>query len=250
MILRAGGWGLGVRGQGPGARSSKLDFSLIRRALPLAFGAGGALVPGERLVVVRNWRVYGEPSGSRDAFLFITGASSVLTSPDPADLDRFLTQTWESFWGRLGWMSLRLPDTWYTTTYGVAAVGLGLSVLALIIWAWRRRNTIRTTDADKEKIKTENLFHKFSVFISSSLPMPAERVDPVLVQGAALFALVAAGVIAGYVQYNVVVNFQAQGRYLFALLLPGALALLGGAYYLLPGRARRLAGAACWPGWG
>ncbi len=55
-------------------------------------------------------------------------------------------------------------------------------------------------------------------------------------QAALVMAVAAGGIIAGYVQFNATVAFQAQGRYMFPLLLPAAMLFTGGLHALLPGR--------------
>src|SRR5438270_13629280 len=63
-------------------------------------------------------------------------------------------------------------------------------------------------------------------------------------QAVLILLAVTATLVAGFLQFNVSVAFEAQGRYLFLLLLPGALLLTSGLYRLVPGRRLKTAALA------
>ena len=169
----------------------------LARLARLAGGAalGAAVVAGWWLV--RNWFVYGDPTGSRDAFRFYHGRFQQLDFFDPASRAQFFQWTWESFWGRFGWMSLRLPEPWY---WGAGALLLGTAALSGAAVVRR----VRAARAGGPPIA------------------------PFAWQVAAILGLASLGLVASFVEFNLGVNIQPQGRYLFGLLLPWALVLTGG----------------------
>src|SRR5262249_18456871 len=97
----------------------------------------------------------------------------------------------------------------YQETSWLAAIALGLSILALLILlvrVWRHQ----------------------------------ARVPAYAWQAALAMAAMAVTLGASIVDFNVTVAFQPQGRLLFPLLLPGALLFTGGLYALAPGRPGKI----------
>ncbi|HMA37002.1 MAG TPA: glycosyltransferase family 39 protein [Chloroflexia bacterium] len=180
------------------------------RAVRLTAGAAGGTLAVCGWWLLRNLLVYGEVTGGRDAFHFYHIRFQQFDWTSAAQRAAFLEQTWESLWGRFGWMSIRLDPGWYTQTRYVALILLIVSLVALV----RAR---------------------------PRLPGRALARWPFAWQAGLVFASVGLAIALGYWQYNVTVNFQAQGRYFFALLLPAAWMGTGGLYTLLPGRARVVA---------
>ncbi len=174
----------------------------LERGLRLAGGAtaGAAAVCGWWLV--RNILIYGEPTGTTDSLRVFRAGFSRL---DPTNVAEFYQSTWESIWGRFGWMDISIPAEAYMQARFVSGALLALSALAglgLLLRAVIRRRGVPT----------------FAW------------------QAALVMAVAAGGIIAGYVQFNLTVAFQAQGRYMFTLLLPAAMLFTGGLHALLPGR--------------
>ena len=173
----------------------------LARGGRMALGAAGGAAGVGGWWLVRNLLVYGEPSGTADSLrVFRAGFIKV----DLANTAEFYRSTWESSWGRFGWMDIALPGEAYEQARLVTLVLLALSGLAglrLGVGALRGRG------------------------------VPASAWQAGLVMAVAVVAVVIA-----YVQFNVTVAFQAQGRYLFPVLLPAALLFTGGLYALLPGR--------------
>ena len=160
--------------------------------------------------LVRNVILYGEPTGTRDALLFYTGGAAFvkLHLEVPASRAEFLRSLWESIWGRFGWMDMSLPADLYAQAGTVTAGLLTLTgVVALVrigLWVARRR-----------------------------------PVAPVAWQAGVVMAAVAVALLISFVQFNRTVAFQAQGRYVFLLLLPAGMLLTGG-LQALPGRALKV----------
>jgi hypothetical protein len=65
-------------------------------------------------------------------------------------------------------------------------------------------------------------------------------VAPHVWQSVLVMAVVAAVLLYGFVQFSGTVALQAQGRYLYLLLLPAALLFTGGLRALAPGRVGKL----------
>src|SRR5439155_22538133 len=111
----------------------------LTAGLGLVLGGGLAALAVCGWWLVRNMIVYGEPTGSSDAFRFYHGRFKQLDFFDPTSRTTFFQNTWESFWGRFGWMSLRLTDVLYVLTGALAVVALTLSILAGILALRRSR---------------------------------------------------------------------------------------------------------------
>ncbi|MDQ2806263.1 MAG: S-layer homology domain-containing protein [Chloroflexota bacterium] len=174
-----------------------------RAALRLATGAGLALLLLCGPWILRNLWLYGEPTGTAAIFHFYQGKFGALHLADATSRAVFVLTTRFSFVGVFGWMNVPLPPAAYTQADYVAVVLLGLSTVAVL-----RR-----------------------------VPLAAR-----LRQAAVIMALVTITLLVTYIQFNVTVGSQAQGRYLFLALLPFALLATAGLYTLSPrGRWRTLA---------
>jgi 4-amino-4-deoxy-L-arabinose transferase-like glycosyltransferase len=112
-------------------------------------------------------------------------------------LTRFATTTYRSFWGQFGWMSTPMPDREYLMLGG-------LSIIALIGWAWWLIEKRRSQQLDTTPRQT----------------------------GGWLLALLFVLTLAGYLYYNLTF-VQHQGRYLFPALIPIGLAFAIGWWQLL-----------------
>jgi 4-amino-4-deoxy-L-arabinose transferase-like glycosyltransferase len=118
-------------------------------------------------------------------------------------LQRFLATTYRSFWGQFGWMSTPMPDREYLLLGG-------LSIIALIGWAWwvvARRNP---TGALRGKQEARSNVSYAGMLLS-------------------LWFVLTVG---GYLYYNVTF-VQHQGRYLFPALIPIGLAFSIGWWQVL-----------------
>ena len=73
--------------------------------------------------------VYGEPTGLGQAILYNKGMLRIADFRDSAVRTQFINWSWESFWGQLGWMDLRLPDIAYQLTGLISALLVLLTVL-------------------------------------------------------------------------------------------------------------------------
>ncbi len=174
----------------------------LGQGVRMAVGAAGGVVAVCGWWLVRNMLVYGEPSGTTDSLRVFRAAFSKVDMANPTE---FYLSTWESTWGRFGWMDISLPGDAYEQARRVTFVLLllsGLAGLGIIVRAVVRRRGVPT----------------FAW------------------QAGLVMAVAVVGVIIGYFQFNTTVAFQAQGRYLFPVLLPAALLFTGGLYALLPGR--------------
>lgn len=197
---------------GPALRAAGTWAARARQVAALGTGtvAGTLAVCGWWLV--RNIILYGEPTGTRNAFLFYTGgAAFVKLNPAlPASRAEFLRSLWESIWGRFGWMDMSLPAELYALA-GTATSGL-LALTAL------------------------------AALVGIGLGVARRRpVATVAWQAGSVMAVVAVALIISFVQFNQTVAFQAQGRYLFLLLLPAGMLLTGG-LQALPHRALKVGG--------
>jgi 4-amino-4-deoxy-L-arabinose transferase-like glycosyltransferase len=183
----------------------------LRRGLRMAVGAGGAAGLVTSWWLVRNLITYGEPSGNRDMLRMYAGWPRHLVPTSPDDVADFLNSTWMSTWGTFGWMTRHFSEDVYVQARSISLALLALSGLALL-WLLIVR------------------------------PLLRRRVARLAWQPVAIMLAVSATLIAGFLQFNIAIAFQAQGRYLGLALLPGALLFTGGLYALPPGRwLKRLA---------
>lgn len=172
-----------------------------RRLARMAFGAFGAVGLLAGWWFARNALVLGDPTGAGDPARYFRARFVPFQIRSIDDATGFLALTWQSFWGRFGWMNRPLPAWSYTVTLVAAA---GLAAITLARWARRPRP-----------------------------PLP-------ILEAVALMAITTAGVLAVFVQINLTHGFQAQGRYLFPVAVPIALVLTGGVAASGPhSRARR-----------
>ncbi len=175
-----------------------------KRGQRLALGASAALILVCGWWFARNLWEYGDPSGSRDAIRFYAARFEALDPGRLADWSRFLRNTWESFWGRFGWMMFGLP-VWIYPPIGLAT----LLLVSLSAMAAARR-------------------------------LARGPVSRPVWQMIGVMTVVAAGLTVSYIRFSFTVAFQAQGRYLFTVLLPIALVLTGGLHALAKGQKPRL----------
>lgn len=185
---------------GEGHRS-KATF--LRRGLPLAAGVGLAFLLICGWYIARNLLVYGEWSGAMDALHSYAAMYPRANLADPQMLGSFFTATFMSVIGVFGWTSTFMPSLIYLLTQVLMVVLLGLS-------CWALSRAFRT-DSRLASDKTRALL---------------------------ILLIASVGVAAAYVQFNVTIALQPQGRYLFMLLVPVSLALMSGVYLLStrPGR--------------
>ncbi|MFL5731849.1 MAG: hypothetical protein ACJ78Q_01510, partial [Chloroflexia bacterium] len=189
------------QGRGP----SEGWHSTTRRGLSLAVGALASLALVCGWWFVRNMIAYGEPSG--------TGAANVFWHRNLMSLDwnnliaraDFIKATWFSFWGFFGWQDLSMPNAFYEQALIVSLVCLSLSVIAGLS------------------------------LLGRSLTWRSP-IAPHIWQSALIMALTAVLLLNSFVQFSLTVANQAQGRYLYLLLLPAALLFTGGLYALPPDR--------------
>jgi hypothetical protein len=183
--------------------------ALTARGLRLAAGALGALILVSGWWFARNMVAYGEPSGTAAANAFWRLNLPRLDWGNPAARWDFAQGNWRSFWGAFGWQNILMPQEYYDQALTVSLVLLGLSVLAglalIVRWALGRA-----------------------------------VVAPHVWQSVLVMAVVAAVLLYGFVQFSGTVALQAQGRYLYLLLLPAALLFTGGLRALAPGRVGKL----------
>jgi len=173
--------------------------AVVQRGIDQAIGASISLAAVAGWWFLRNWVVYGELTGTRDALRAYTFAGEFrhVLLYIPSDRAAFLQATWQSIWGRFSWMSSPLAQSWYDQAVTISIGLIALSGVAALIALGRA------------------LLYR--------------HIGPAYVWQAGLILASAAGVlITGYVQFNQTVDFQAQGRYLFPLLLPAALLFTGG----------------------
>ncbi len=157
--------------------------------------AGPALVLGG-LWWARNLAIYGWPDllaqGTHDVVVVgqLRTAELVAQIGLGAALGRFLTTTYQSFWGQFGWMAVPMPARVYLLTGLFLLVSAAGLVLRLIASPLRR--------------------------------MPAPRLA-----GMGVLAAVVLATVANYLYYNLTF-VQFQGRYLFTALIPLALLAAAG----------------------
>ncbi len=177
------------------ARVSAARGKGLRSLVEPAIGAaiGGLLAAGP--LMARNLWVYGEPTGASNALEFYRARFLPLRWESSADWSLFGVTTWESFWGRFGWMSRQLPQAFYSQAIVVTVVLLVVGYLGLIrAWDLQRGSG-------------------WSIL---------------------MLAVGAAGMFASLIQFNFRVAFQSQGRYLFPALVPISLLLTFGLARGLP----------------
>jgi hypothetical protein len=184
---------------GPGRWRARLV-----RAGQMALGSSvsAALVAGWWFV--RNLIAYGEPTGTREANIFWSLNLPRFYWDDLAARADFIQTSWKTFWGYFGWVTISMPDEFYQQTVLLSQALASLSILAAL--AVTARWVLRW------------------------------QVPVVACQAVAIMAVVVLVLLYSYVQFSVTVALQAQGRYLYLLLLPAALVFTGGLYALAPGR--------------
>ncbi|HMA36806.1 MAG TPA: glycosyltransferase family 39 protein [Chloroflexia bacterium] len=176
-----------------------------RRGAQMAGGAGASALFICGWWFVRNLIAYGEPSGTRDANIFWHATLPLLDWNNADARNGFILASWQSFWGYFGWQNIIMPPEFYDQARLFSSGLVGLTLLAVLGLAagglWRR------------------------------WPVPRH-----LWQSLLILAVVAVLLLISFVQFSLTVAMQAQGRYLFLLLLPGALIFTFGLYTLAPGR--------------
>jgi hypothetical protein len=180
----------------------------LRRALRLAAGAGASLLLVCGWWFARNMIAYGEPTGTGAANVFWRLNLQGLDWNNPAARADFVLASWYSFWGYFGWQNIGMPLAFYDQALRISLVLVALTALAAILLLVR--SLIRRS------------------------PIAPHVWQPVVVM-----ALVAVLLLNSFVQFSLTVAVQAQGRYLYLLLLPAALLFSGGLYALAPGRVLR-----------
>jgi 4-amino-4-deoxy-L-arabinose transferase-like glycosyltransferase len=154
-------------------------------------------------------------------------------------LERWVTFTFQSFWGQFGWMGVLMP-TWLYRALALwsAVLGVGLGV-----WLWQARTGTGRSTASSSRDAARN------DYLQARQGTQHEAINPALAEGCntplIILAITVCLVILTYVYYNRTF-VQHQGRYLFPALVPIAIAvaLATGALLRLvrvPGRLQRLA---------
>jgi 4-amino-4-deoxy-L-arabinose transferase-like glycosyltransferase len=177
----------------------------LQRGARLAAGAAISALLVCGWWFVRNILAYGEPTGTAASNVFWHRNLPLFNWDDLAARNDFMLSSWRSFWGFFGWQTISMPPDYYDQAGLLSIVFLIMSGIAGLIvigrWVLKRHR------------------------------MPAHRWQSVLVM-----ALVAAVQLVAFVQFSLNVALEAQGRYLFLLLLPAALLFTGGLHALAPGR--------------
>lgn len=176
----------------------------LKRALPLVAGAAASTFAVCGWWLVRNVFVYGEPTGSSAALKFYAITFPHFDLSSQSSVSWFLYGSWTSAWGRFGWMDFQMPDEFYTQALVITSALVSLSIL-FGIKATRRRFQ---TGARKSGV-------------------PAYMWQAVAIMGVVVVSL-----MVGYLQFNLSVALQPQGRYFFTALLPMAMLFTGGLYAL------------------
>ena len=125
-------------------------------------------------------------------------------------LQRFVTTTYQSFWGQFGWMAVPMPNNQYVI------LGI-LSALALVGWVWWLLRRMKDAPSGPP---TRSVRHGQGRGMKQPSP-------PAIIL-TLLFVLT----LGGYLYYNLTF-VQHQGRYLFPALIPIGLAFSIGWYHLL-----------------
>ena len=176
----------------------------LRNGLRMATGAFVGTIAICGWWLLRNVLVYGEVTGANDTIKYYTGKFVLLDLADTRSRDLFIQYSWESLWGRFGWLDISLPPEFYQQAIYFTIALVALSGLAALLAIAR-------------------------AIVQHRLPIYG-------LQAAFSMAAVAITLLVGYMQFNLTVAFEAQARYFFLLLLPFALLLTGGLYALVPGR--------------
>jgi 4-amino-4-deoxy-L-arabinose transferase-like glycosyltransferase len=175
----------------------------VRHFLALIAGACASFFAVTGWWFIRNIVVYGEWTGFANAMRFhILRKGTVLLDPTNPDMvGQYFKTTFESSVGLFGWMDVPLDQSVYA-----AALWLGgaLSVLSLY-----------------------QLFRRIQV----------NEDRPFMVRSLSVLLLLGVCITLGYLSYSLRVGYQAQGRYLFLLLLPFTLLINYGLYSLIERRA-------------
>ena len=177
----------------------------VRHFFVLAAGAAAAFLLVTGWWFVRNVVVYGEWTGFANAIRYHQSRKSfvVLDPTNMNALGQFLKTTFDSSIGVFGWMDVFLDSA----IYQIALVIWAFLGLLSLYWLFRR---IRE-GSDRR-----------SVLRSTSV----------------LF-LLGGGILFGYFTYSVQIGYQAQGLYLFLLLIPCALLINYGHQRLVDRRSWR-----------
>jgi 4-amino-4-deoxy-L-arabinose transferase-like glycosyltransferase len=188
----------------PDIRSARFASGLRKAA-----GAAAALVLVCGWWFVRNIFVYGEISGSEETIRFYSARFDPIVLGNLADIGLLARGTWESLWGRFGWMDVPLPDTFYTQALIISVVLVSLSLIAGL--------------------------RRIALWITRKGQLPAYVWQSTLVMAVASVLMVYA-----FYRYNAEVASQPQARYFFTLLLPLALVFTCGLFSLIPWRAVKM----------
>jgi hypothetical protein len=170
----------------------------VRRLIILGLTSAGACLVVAGWWLARNLIEYGDISGSTAALRWY---SSHLTHADFSSLQKisdFCSATFMSFVGLFSWDAIVFPEAVYRVAEAIVLAFVLLSWVALVSLAQKR--TIVPTDMKR---------------------------------GIAILGLASLCVLAEYIQFNVSISYQPQARYLFVLLVPISLALIGGIYILV-----------------
>ena len=175
----------------------------LRHFLLLAAGAAAGFLVVTGWWFVRNILAYGEWTGFANTIQYHQSRKSFVVL-DPANTEalvQFFKTTFDSTLGVFGWMDVFLHSAFYQIALVIAAA---LSLLSLN-WLIRRIREGRDT---------------YSVL----------RYTFILL-------LLAVGLLFGYITYSIQIGYQAQGRYLFLLLIPYSLLINYGLQKLIDRRS-------------
>ncbi len=162
--------------------------------------------------------------------------------PLSAELGRYLTVQFESYWGRFGWMTIRLPDGVYLALAAAAAV----AACGWVVLAARALRGVRAAprlgDAGRPRSREGSTGDGSADRRGANDPGAAPRPAPggdgrVLAVVVAAVALGYASIVRLGLRFDLVV---AQGRYLYIIAAPLAVLFVAGWRAVLPRRA--------WPG--
>jgi hypothetical protein len=153
---------------------------------------------------VRNIIVYNDISGSNEGLNFYKGKFPLLDINDPGNRKDFIITSWESFWGRFGWMDGPLPAQTYDFAGLLTVALLLLTIVAALVVLGR------------------------SVIQGKRLPAHS-------VQAVCVMVLITAILLAGYVQFNMTIGYQPQSRYFFPVILAFGLLLTSGLHAMVSG---------------
>ncbi|MDQ3929890.1 MAG: glycosyltransferase family 39 protein, partial [Chloroflexota bacterium] len=198
-----------VRARDPEGLSGRLfSPAIMRRMFSYSLVAGVSVLAVTGWWLVRNLITYGEISGALNAFRYnaYSGVGGVYTESPPS-LNQFLFDAFTSFIGRFSWFGVSdiLLPTWLYTLWRLTIVGL---VIGFAVFLLRRRGQ---TWRLKERISSP----AFAMLL--------------------MLLVCTASIALSFIQFNTQVAHQPQGRYLFPLLLPLALAFNGSVYLFTRG---------------